>query len=389
MKYRRCHALAVVPVEQPRFSFAELLQGGSGLSVDLQIQVLAGHLDTPRVIDAEHCGFLLGCSPEIWRPVPVQPDQKAMVMGLAEQGLLLLDADAESAIAAADQRVRSVPWWPLSAIHHRHSRWDGVDSALEMERNRLVTSDDLVGKLGKPPAEAALRHPDAVSLERTANPAALEIMWQRATCRNYDKARMLPLGMLAAMLEQVLMAQAVVETEPGVRFLKKNVPSAGSLHPTEAYVLARRVDGLQPALYHYHAVGHELVPVANQPADLDGFALDLLAGQHWFSAAHVLVVLVCRFGRSFWKYRRHAKAYRAVTLDAGHLSQALYMAATSHGLGAFVTSAINEPEIERLLALDPIEEGVMAVSGFGWRASAMVTPEFDPLGKIWPTATPA
>ena len=28
-----------------------------------------------------------------------------------------------------------------------------------------------------------------------------------------------------------------------------------------------------------------------------------------------------RWRRNFWKYRNHAKAYRALLLDAGHLSQ--------------------------------------------------------------------
>ena len=91
-----------------------------------------------------------------------------------------------------------------------------------------------------------------------------------------------------------------------------------------------------------------------------------------------------RFARSFWKYRNHAKAYRALILDVGHLSQTLYLAATELGLGAFVTSAINEVEIEQAFGLDPLEEGPLAVCGFGWRASEKTTVEFDPLKQVWP-----
>ena len=70
-------------------------------------------------------------------------------------------------------------------------------------------------------------------------------------------------------------------------------------------------------------------------------------------------------------------------LEAGHLSQTLYLAATDAGLGAFITAAINEKPIERALGLDTINEGVLAVCGFGWRASRMTTSELDPAGVIW------
>ncbi|MEV7278729.1 nitroreductase family protein [Streptomyces sp. NPDC093111] len=104
---------------------------------------------------------------------------------------------------------------------------------------------------------------------------------------------------------------------------------------------------------------------------------------YWFSDAPVLAVLAPRYARSLWKYRRHAKAYRALVLDSGHLSQTLYPSATELGLGAFVTSAINEIDIERGFGLDPLAEGPLAVCGFGWRAREMTTSEFDPGGEVW------
>lgn len=388
MRYRRCHAVAVLPEEQPVVSLQSLISGEPGIQYERCLRVHAAHIDAICTLDARTCMFLLGCSAEQWQLLPPEGEARDRVMALVEMGLLLLEEDPPSLPAQADQRIREGNWWPLSALHHRHSRWDGVDSVGEMERRGAVTAQDLVHRFGRPPPEAPARQPGAISLPRLHGDAARSPLESRVTCRNFDSGRALPLETVAAMLQDVLMAHGVVESEPGVRFLKKNVPSGGGLHPLEACVIARDVEGLVPGMYHYHAVAHELARMPGQPEDLDAFALRLLAGQHWFANAHVMVVLVCRFQRNFWKYRRHPKAYRAVTLDVGHISQAFYAAAVERGLGAFVTAAINETEIEALLQSDPMVESALAVCGFGWRGPLMAVEELDPGGHIW-QAVPA
>jgi SagB-type dehydrogenase family enzyme len=81
--------------------------------------------------------------------------------------------------------------------------------------------------------------------------------------------------------------------------------------------------------------------------------------------AHALFVLSSRFYRSFWKYRRHKRAYGVLLLDAGHLSQTFYLVCADLGLGAFVTAAVNGIDIEAALSLDSFGEGVLAVCGCG------------------------
>jgi SagB-type dehydrogenase family enzyme len=99
--------------------------------------------------------------------------------------------------------------------------------------------------------------------------------------------------------------------------------------------------------------------------------------------AQVFVIPVSRFRRNFWKYRNHTKAYRALVLDVGHLSQTTYLAATELGLAAFITAAVNEVDIEHAFGLDPLEEGPLAVCGFGIRAAELGEIEFDPLHRVW------
>jgi len=166
--------------------------------------------------------------------------------------------------------------------------------------------------------------------------------------------------------------------------LKKSNPSGGSLHPLEAYLLVRRVENLEPGLYHYHVTDHALEPVAMlQPAETEAHARRFVANQDFFSDAPVQIALVARFRRTFWKYRNHPKAYRAIVLEAGHVSQNLYLAATELGLGAYVTAAINEIDIEKAFALDTLQESPIAVCGFGARAARRSMVELDPLGEVW------
>ncbi|AJD66852.1 hypothetical protein J169_00376 [Xanthomonas citri pv. citri] len=48
-----------------------------------------------------------------------------------------------------------------------------------------------------------------------------------------------------------------------------------------------------------------------------------------------------------------------------------------------MTSAINEVDIEQALGLDGLQDGPLAICGFGWRAEEMTNTELDPNGTIW------
>jgi SagB-type dehydrogenase family enzyme len=150
------------------------------------------------------------------------------------------------------------------------------------------------------------------------------------------------------------------------------------LHPVEVYPLVCDVDGLAPGLYHYLGGDHALELVAGHDA---AGAHDLLeralAGQWFFAESPVAFLMTARFGRSFRKYRRHAKIYRAIYLDAGHLSQTFYLLCTELGLGPWVTAALDESVIEGALELDPLFEGVVAVCGCGRPAAV------DPLAPVF------
>ena len=376
--------LLLEPSERVSFGFAAILRGKVEVESEVSWVALAAHLGQAVVVDAAERALLCATSAHRWHEPSPEQLGSAACMRLLELGLLVGDQPEHADHRARDQAVRDAHWWLPAAIMHGHSRWQGVDSVDEMHSQGLVTAADLRRSFGPPPPAVRSLEGIYVPLPREAGTAFDAMLERRATCRNFDTGRALPLPLLGQLLQRSVMAQATLEAAPDTVFLKKNVPSGGGLHPVEAYLLVQNVEGLVPGLYHYHPLEHGLLALPSPPPpDMRELARRLLSGQDWFADAPAMVILAPRFERCFWKYRNHAKAYRAIVLDVGHLSQMLYTCATEAGLGAFVTAAINEIDIDRALGLDGVQQGAMAVFGLGWRASQQATTEFDPAHRVW------
>jgi putative peptide maturation dehydrogenase len=304
---------------------------------------------------------------------------------MLELGLAISDSAEFSEWLARDERVRGCHWHPLSATLHAFTRWSCINAVQNMKDSGTETAVQMRQVLGAPPVEAARRSARdmLLRLPRVASTSFDDLLARRATCRNFDPSRKIPFDTFAQVLQRVFAAQAEVRVTDDTVFLKKNVPSGGGLHPMECYLIVQHVEGVEPGLYHYQAQEHALEPLQGPDKPLREFVMDMVAQQHWFADAHVVVLLSPRFDRTFWKYRHHAKGYRVIALEGGHLSQTLYLAATDAGLGAFITGAINEVELEQAFGLDPIHQGALAICGFGWRGPVMETAELDPAERVW------
>jgi len=151
---------------------------------------------------------------------------------------------------------------------------------------------------------------------------------------------------------------------PGVagRLPRKTSPSAGSLHPIECYVLIWNVVGIRPGLYHYDVAGDGLARLSS--GNLRDEAVRAASGQRWVRRAAFLCVMTAVFDRTLWKYGSEG-AYRVLWLDAGHLGQTFCLLATSRGLGAFTTAAIQDTFLEKLIGLDGIREFPLYLCGAG------------------------
>ncbi|MEO7326147.1 MAG: putative peptide maturation dehydrogenase [Dokdonella sp.] len=387
-KVRRCAVLLVEPRDQLTLDLAGLLSGGNALATSVEWVVLAPHVGVEVTIDAHELAALGVIGETSWMPTELLAKQvaPAVVESLLAKGLLIGDAPDNADMCARDEAVRAGHWRPLSAVAHYFTRWSdaGVGEDVRLTRHRSLT--DLVNEHGPPPPHLTERVPQdrRIALAPQRSSVLDELFRRRATCRNYDIESLLDAADFSDLLRRVFGCHDVVEVIPGAMGLKKSNPSGGGLHPLEAYLLVRRVQGVEPGIYHYHVAAHALEPMQGLDRDRASELANLfVAGQEFFADAHVQVILTARFRRTFWKYRNHPKAYRAIVLEVGHVSQNLYLAATELGLGAYVTAAINEIDIERALGLDELQESPIAVCGFGPRASHKTMLEFDPLGAVW------
>ncbi|MFI1569132.1 SagB family peptide dehydrogenase [Streptomyces sp. NPDC020490] len=166
---------------------------------------------------------------------------------------------------------------------------------------------------------------------------------------------MAPGGILADDLQQVF----------------KTSPSGGARHPTEIYLYARNVAGLEPGAYHYAAADHALEQLGRS---LDDEQLVAAVGdQAWVGGAAALIFYTSVIARSQWKYN-FPRNYRALMMDIGHLSQTVYLLATAADLHVTYTAALRDETVEELLGCDPVRQLVIGTSVIGMPDRACPAP---------------
>lgn len=380
---RRCWQVVCEPRVSRVLDLAALMAGDGRRLVQVRPgwQALAAHLPGPVPLDDTLMQRLGTLDRVQW--VDLDPEDKPL-LALLDAGLVLSSDDCRPC-AEVEARLRSGHWWGLSALLWQQSRWHGQDSVTALAAAGMDRLDGLIGQLGVPPISACAPADGLIALPGSADTALERLLRNRVTCRNFDPQASVSMEQLAAVLWRTVAERGALDHDSGASFAKKAVPSAGGLHPTEVYLLVRGVVGLDDGAYHYQPAGHRLKPhPLNDGALPQACAMRWLAGQYWFADAPVLMVMASRQARLQWKYREHSKAWRAAVLDVGHISQALYMASTELGLGAFVTAAINEVDVMMDLGLAEFSDEPLAIAGFGQRAPKRSIAELDPARAIWP-----
>jgi len=276
---------------------------------------------------------------------------------LVERGLLL---PKDSPEVMQDNRIAKEwsAWLPEASFH-----FSTKDASYVRGNWSFARLKSMLPKTPQPKIFKSIKGAQKMPLPACTFPDSefIRVLMARKTHRRFAN-RELKLETVSKLLSLVWGVTGYLHSPLFGNLARKTSPSGGARHPGEVYLMALRVKGLNPGLYHYHPAHHRLEMISANATRNKAWLY--CARQNFAKNAGALFLMTAMFQRSMWKYG-HPRAYRVVLLDAGHLCQTFYLVATWLGLAPFCTAALKDTLIEEDLGIDGIRESVLLVAGVG------------------------
>jgi SagB-type dehydrogenase family enzyme len=197
--------------------------------------------------------------------------------------------------------------------------------------------------------------PDSDSKSQIATVAA-----RRRSCRQYT-ARTMSLAVASTLLRSCYGVTDLRFETPSWARWGRPVPSAGGLYPLEVFVALQNVEGAPDGVFHYE-------PIQDSLSSLSSCRLDdikqAIFSPEFIANANMLVMFAGTFAATQKKYG--PRGYRYILIEAGHAAQNLCLTATELGCGSLCLGGFYDDRLNRSLALDELEEGVLYCIGIGY-----------------------
>jgi SagB-type dehydrogenase family enzyme len=142
----------------------------------------------------------------------------------------------------------------------------------------------------------------------------------------------------------------------------RTVPSAGCRHAFETYVCVFRVEELDPGVYRYLPLEHQLVFEFSDETLAEKLT-EATFGQSFAAAAAATFVWTTIPYRMEWRYG--LAAHKVIALDAGHVCQNLYLACEAVRAGTCAIAAYNQALMDQLLRIDGKQEFTIYLAPVG------------------------
>ncbi|MFX1250336.1 MAG: SagB/ThcOx family dehydrogenase [Promethearchaeota archaeon] len=144
--------------------------------------------------------------------------------------------------------------------------------------------------------------------------------------------------------------------------IKRNVPSAGSRHSFETYLVINRVQDLKPGLYRYLSLEHKLcfLKLIENSEQLIG---EISYNQTFIGKAAVVFYWVTVPYRMEWRYS--VLSTKFIAIGAGHMCQNLYLACEAIGAGTCAIGYYDQNKVDELLGIDGEDEFTIYVAPVG------------------------
>lgn len=142
---------------------------------------------------------------------------------------------------------------------------------------------------------------------------------------------------------------------------RRTAPSSGALYPIEIYPIVHNVEDVAPGVYHYAYREHALELI--RPGNFRAHVVEQALGQEFLGQCGVVLFVTQILQRMRPRYQD--RSYRYGLLEAGHVGENGYLAATSMGLGACGVGAFMDDQMNALLGVDGTEEAVVYMLAAG------------------------
>lgn len=140
------------------------------------------------------------------------------------------------------------------------------------------------------------------------------------------------------------------------------VPSAGARHALETYLCVFHVEGLEPGIYRYLPLEHQLLLEFHEDRAGEKLA-EATLGQSFTARSAVTFIWTTIPRRMEWRYG--LAAHKVIAVDAGHACQNLYLACEAIGAGTCAVGAYHQELMDRLLRIDGNEEFTIYLAPVG------------------------
>jgi SagB-type dehydrogenase family enzyme len=161
----------------------------------------------------------------------------------------------------------------------------------------------------------------------------------------------LRLDALATLLRFAAGLQRIRTTADGHHHPLGVAPAAGGLPVMQTHVVAARVDGLAAGVYRYDMATHALQ--ATSPGDPTARLRDIYLQRRFADTAPVTLAMSADLAVAFGRYS--LDHYRIVHVDAGILTQNLYLVSTALDLAGCAIVGFHGDRLADLLACPPGE----------------------------------
>ena len=142
-------------------------------------------------------------------------------------------------------------------------------------------------------------------------------------------------------------------------FERRTYPSAGARFPIEVYLIAFRIKGLEPGVYHLNLNKFSLEVLLR--SDMKKYETDIVS--HYLKNVAGAIVLTTVISRLEVKYG--IKAYPFSLIEAGHIGQNITLTCTKYKVGSCAVGGFINDKLVELLDLTRDELPIYVV-GLGW-----------------------